>query len=65
MVSPFKACYLTTPSTPKIILQQRQMNNKVWSIGAMILTGEDQSTRRQTGAMAATYNINPTRTGQQ
>ena len=59
------ACYLTTQSIPKIIQCQRYTHDKVWSVGAMILTGEDQSTRRKTCVMTTTSNTSPTQTGQQ
>jgi hypothetical protein len=44
----FKLFYLTTLSPAKVIQRRWWMNEWVWSVGGMVLTGENWSTGRET-----------------
>jgi len=55
--------HFTTLTVAKIIQCQCQMNERVWSIGRLILTGKNQNTPRKTWPSATLSTTNPIQTG--
>jgi len=57
--------HCTTLTVAKIIQCQCQMNEWVWSIGRIILTGKNQNTHSKTWPSATLSTTNPIQTGLQ
>ena len=60
-----RAFHFTTLAVVKIIQCQCQMNEWVWGIGGIILTGKHQNTHRKTWPSATLSTTNPIWTGLQ